>query len=259
MVRRRVRGCAGVVPVDATHARGRIRRVSAGPSVRVRDAEATRGKLLAAGTDVFAHKGLAGARLREIADLAGVTVPLLCHHFKDKDTLYAAVVERAVGRFVGLGWDILGREGSFRQRIIALVHGLVDLLAADPTMTLLLHRDLADGGDRAQTTAEAALLPLRETAIRVMRAAQERGELRSDFDPDMLLLHVASAAVYPAIASTIIGTVWGGDPLGQPMLERRKRGLLELVIPRIFVDGAPEFCAPPLSSPAPTAPANNDE
>lgn len=93
--------------------------MSAVPSVRVRDAEATRGKLLAAATDVFAHKGLAGARLREIADMAGVTVPLLCHHFKDKDTLYAEVVERAVGRFVALGWGILEREGSFRQRIVA--------------------------------------------------------------------------------------------------------------------------------------------
>ncbi len=216
----------------------------------MRDAEATRGRLLAAATDVFAHKGLAGARLREIADMAGVTVPLLCHHFKDKDTLYAEVVERAVGRFLDLGWGILGREGSFRQRIVAMVHGLVDLLAADPTMTLLLHRDLADGGQRAQTTAEAALIPLRETASREIRAAQERGELRGDFDADMLLLHVASAAVYPAIASTIIGTVWGGDPLGQPMLDRRKRELLELIMPRIFVDGASEFSAPPLASPS---------
>lgn len=217
--------------------------------MRVRDAEATRGKLLVAATEVFALKGLAGARLREIADQAGVTVPLLCHHFKDKETLYAAAIERAVERFLSLGWDILGREGSFRQRITGIVHGLVELLAMDPTTTQLLHRDLADGGERAQLTA-SMVIPLREQAAKEIRAAQERGELRKDFDPDMLLLHIASAAAYPTVAAKVFGTVWGQDPLSQEMLDRRKRELVEFVIPRMFVDEPPVGgVAPPVTAP----------
>src|SRR5215475_10546478 len=58
-----------------------------------RNPEATRQKLLTAARREFAASGLAGARVDEIADRAGVNKQLVYHYFGDKDALYLAVLE----------------------------------------------------------------------------------------------------------------------------------------------------------------------
>src|SRR5438874_13735412 len=60
---------------------------------RRRDPAATRRKLLTAARREFASRGLAGARVDNIAARAGVNKQLLYHYFGDKDALYLAVLE----------------------------------------------------------------------------------------------------------------------------------------------------------------------
>lgn len=55
--------------------------------------EATRSALLAAGRELFAAKGFAGAGREEIVERAGVTRGALQHHFGTKDDLFLAVYE----------------------------------------------------------------------------------------------------------------------------------------------------------------------
>jgi AcrR family transcriptional regulator len=198
---------------------------------RAREAESTRARVLAAATDLFARKGLDGVRLREVAAAAGATVPLVCHHFKDKDSLYRAAIEGALQRFAALGWDVLRAQGRFEQRLEAFVAGLIALLAADPTATALLHRELMDGGAHARPLAERSFLPLKQAATEEIRAAQARGEARAELDPELLVLHLVGAVVYPAIAAPIVRGVWGADPLEPAMQARRQHELMALLRP----------------------------
>jgi AcrR family transcriptional regulator len=62
-------------------------------SSRAQQSEATRGKLLRIGRDLFARRGYAGVSTEEIVRRAGVTRGALYHHFRDKRDLFAAVVE----------------------------------------------------------------------------------------------------------------------------------------------------------------------
>jgi AcrR family transcriptional regulator len=62
-------------------------------SSRARQSEATRGKLLRVGRDLFARRGYSGVATEEIVRRAGVTRGALYHHFRDKRDLFAAVVE----------------------------------------------------------------------------------------------------------------------------------------------------------------------
>ena len=56
-----------------------------GPITRRRNPEATRKKLLTAARREFANRGLAGARVDDIAERAGVNKQLVYHYFGDKD------------------------------------------------------------------------------------------------------------------------------------------------------------------------------
>src|SRR5512140_2797797 len=104
-----------------------------------RDPEGTRRALLAAALAEFSDKGLAGARVDEIAARAGVNKQLVYHHFGSKDDLFRTVLEgvyreirarerelqlgdlpplAAMERLVGFSFDFLAEHPEF----IALVN-----------------------------------------------------------------------------------------------------------------------------------------
>jgi len=62
---------------------------------RVRDAEATRTRILQAATREFARKGLGGARVDVIADKAKANKRMIYHYFGSKEALFQAVLEEA--------------------------------------------------------------------------------------------------------------------------------------------------------------------
>ncbi len=203
------------------------------PSIapRVRDADATRARVLEAAEVLFARKGFDGTRLREVAEDAKVTVPLVCHHFGDKDSLYAAVIERGIERFASFGWDVLRRSHTVAEQLAGFITGLIDLAAHSPNMTAILHREMADGGVRARPLAERMLQPLKNAATETLRAAQVRGEVREGLDVEMVVLHVVGAVLYPCLAGPLVQIVWGEDPQLGAFVERRKRALVDLLLP----------------------------
>lgn len=68
---------------------------AARPAKRVRDADATRSRILAAATKEFAKLGLGGARVDVIAERSKANKRMIYHYFKSKDDLFRAVLEEA--------------------------------------------------------------------------------------------------------------------------------------------------------------------
>ena len=98
--------------------------VASEPRPRQRNAEATRHRLLAAAQSEFAAHGYQGARLRNIADLAGVQPALIHHYFGDKQGLYRTVLDTTLSESSTASWEILEREGD----LSSVVLGFVDML-----------------------------------------------------------------------------------------------------------------------------------
>lgn len=66
----------------------------------MRDADATREKLLLAATAEFAAHGAAGARIDRIAERAGVNKRMIYAYFGNKDQLFAIVLEHSLSRLL---------------------------------------------------------------------------------------------------------------------------------------------------------------
>ncbi len=69
-----------------------------GLSRRQITAQETRENILDVATDEFSEKGLAGARIDEIAERTATSKRMIYYHFASKDGLYRAVLERAYDR-----------------------------------------------------------------------------------------------------------------------------------------------------------------
>ena len=64
-----------------------------GPRGRRPGGPDTRGEILAAARESFAHKGFAGTTIRAVAAAAGVDAALVHHYFGSKDDLFIAALE----------------------------------------------------------------------------------------------------------------------------------------------------------------------
>src|SRR5512145_936602 len=92
----------------------------------------TRHALLRAAAKVFVTRGPYGARVREIADEAGVTVPALYYHFEGTQQLYDHLVREGRERFAAMFDAALAGPGGARERLHALARAYVEFGREDP-------------------------------------------------------------------------------------------------------------------------------
>ena len=81
----------------------------------------TRSRIAQAAIELFATHGFDGTSVREIAEAAGVTKPVLYYHFGSKEDLYLAMVRECYTRCWNYIAQATDRRGSFRERLRALV------------------------------------------------------------------------------------------------------------------------------------------
>src|SRR5207302_7883635 len=158
-----------------------------------RDPAATRRKLLTAARREFASRGLAGARVDDIAERAGVNKQLVYHYFGDKDALYLAVLEwvyeeiRSQERKLNL--EGLPPETAIRK----LIESSFDHLAAHPDFILLLNDENRGGARhvRGSRKLEAMHSPLVSLVSTILGEGIKAGIFRKGINPVHLYISYA--------------------------------------------------------------------
>lgn len=109
--------------------------------------EDTAARILEAGIACFAERGFDGASTRALAAAAGVNVATLAYHFKGKEGLYEAAVDRIYARLRALVPGLTFPEGAdARARVDAIVRLAWRFLRAHRTEVRLLLRHVLEHG-----------------------------------------------------------------------------------------------------------------
>lgn len=88
--------------------------------VRLRKADVSRERVLAAAAKIFAERGYAGTTMRAVADRVGLQAASLYYHYRSKEDLIEAVLAtalNAVSEAVRLAVASLPQDASARERI----------------------------------------------------------------------------------------------------------------------------------------------
>jgi AcrR family transcriptional regulator len=143
---------------------------------------ATRKRLLAVGTEMFARRGVRSTHAADLADAAGVSVGTLYAHFGDKDGLLEAVLRSGIDELR------LGLDGLFAQ----VLGGDTDDVDASTFAGMVVQFVLGDPGRarllfspevRATEVGQRLLDEIRETnVVNIVRCA-EAGLLQPQLDP----------------------------------------------------------------------------
>ena len=129
----------------------------AGDVAQRRDALRNRRRVLAAAQQLLTEAGVDAVEIREVARAAGVGVGTIYRRFGDKSGLCAALLdehERAFQERLLRGPAPLGPGAPPRERLVAFLHGLADLI--DENLPLLRVLQGATPGNRFHVGAYRA-------------------------------------------------------------------------------------------------------
>src|SRR6267154_1603086 len=104
--------------------------------------EESRAAILKAAAQEFAEHGIAGARTDAIAREARVNKALLYYYFKDKETLYGAVLDDAFSGLKATVFRVLDSDLPAREKIMAYVGAYFDFIASNQDYPRLMQREM---------------------------------------------------------------------------------------------------------------------
>jgi TetR/AcrR family transcriptional regulator len=135
-------------------------------------ADDTREKILTAALDLFSERSFEGATTRLIAQRAGVTQPLLNYHFRGKEELWRAAIDRL---FAHLHEVLTARVDGLRgvdELTVAtlIVREFVAFSAAHPQLHRIIMQECKTDGPRIDWLVDTHIRPLYDsTAARLQR------------------------------------------------------------------------------------------
>src|SRR5512138_1830148 len=105
-------------------------------------------RILDAADAVFVRRGTDGARMQEIADVAGVNKALLHYYYRTKEALSEAVFKRAVSSFVPGIFEIMASDAELEEKIDGFVATYLDQLSRRRYLPGYILGELAHHPDR---------------------------------------------------------------------------------------------------------------
>ena len=102
----------------------------------------TRKRLITAGTALFAEKGYSGTRVREIAELAEVSKPVLYYYFKNKEELFSAILNSATEIQTRIISKSLENRGHVQDRLLYLYDQLYQAAVEHQDLFKMVHNIL---------------------------------------------------------------------------------------------------------------------
>lgn len=181
---------------------------------------AGRADILSAALREFADHGFAGATTAGIARRAGVTQPLVHHHFGSKQGLWSAVLADIFGDFQSVLERTMQEEGASRRtRFERLLHALVTFNGRRPEISRLIRTESSAGGAPFDELYTRWLSGLVDLFRRELASAVEDGTLRP-VDPRLAYSLIVGACTQPFAEPETVKRSFGLDMSDPVTVER---------------------------------------
>lgn len=201
------------------------------PSLSPR-AAATRQRILDAALAEFAAKGLAGARVDEIAARAGLNKRMLYEHFGSKEALWLAVLEaayaqkRAAEREVAV--DALPPAAAMAQ----LVAFNLRYTAAHPEFVALLNQENVHRAEHLRRSAHVPALysPIADALGGLLSRGAAAGVFRPGVDPLQLYISMIALGHFYVANRHTLATIFDAKLEGEAALAAREAHIVAVVL-----------------------------
>jgi len=178
----------------------------------------SRDKILEVATDIFYKKGLAGARMQEIADNAGINKAMLHYYFKTKEQLFSEVFEKAFRLFLSRIVEVLNSNKPLKDKVSDYVDHTIDSLMQNPGISIFVIQELNTNPEKV-----TKLFVGKGNINFVVFENQVNKEFAGKVNAEMFFTDMVAMCIYPFIAQPMLKKiVKKNDAAYKTWLQERK-------------------------------------
>jgi AcrR family transcriptional regulator len=202
--------------------------------------EESRAAILAAAAHEFAQHGIAGARTDAIAREADVNKALLYYYFKDKETLYGAVLDDVFSGLKTAVFKALDSELPAREKILAYVGQYFDFIASNQLYPRLMQREMMRAREGQSTHIDKVIKtyiqPIFVRVSEVMKEGIAAGDFRP-VNPVHFVPSMVAMIVFYFSSAPMMQKIVGFNPLTPDRIAERRAAVLDFISAGLFRPG----------------------
>ena len=198
----------------------------------IRDAERTRRAILDAAETEFADKGLAGARVDDIAEESCANKRMLYYYFGSKEDLYMAVLERAYGAMRERERELNFTNLEPLDAIRTLVEFKFDYYVAHPRIIPLLAAENMNGGKYLKRSRRLRdmHLSLIDMIRKVLALGERQGVIKPGIDPFQLYVSFSALSYFYFSNAATLSTAFGRELMSEAERKARRAHAVDVIV-----------------------------
>ncbi len=191
-------------------------------------------RIVVAARKVFAQSGLAGARMDEIARVAGVNKALPYYYFRNKEELHRFVLETMIAQISAQMESPAVLSMDPPARVKALVNLTFDFVMRNPAYPRLIQREMMAARRPLHWMVVAHYRPLHQRAVKTIREGIAVGKFRT-VDPDQMVFTIFGMIMYYFAAGQLASQIWNRDIWNPRNVEQRRCAVLDFLEHGLFL------------------------
>lgn len=193
----------------------------------------TEQKILAAAKKVFTAKGMAGARMQDIADGAGINKALLHYYFRSKEKLFETIFTEVVRDFLPRINELFESDKTVVEKIEMFCSAYIDQIKKTPYLPVFILNEINQQPEVLVKKMWGNRKPPVTQFFQQVQQEIKQGKIKA-VNPAQLFMNMLSLCVFPFAARPILELV-GGITKKQfdELMEERKKLVPQLIIASI--------------------------
>ena len=191
----------------------------------------TEQRILDAAHDVFVRRGSAGARMKEIAETAGVNQALLHYYFRSKERLAEAVFRHAARQLMPRVIAVLASEATIEEKVERVVHLELEQLSRAPYLPGYILSELSHNPERVHQLIGAMMgiepdgfVPQIFTTLKRQIDARVRAGTMRRIAPEQFVINLLALCIFPFAAKPMLMALLHLDQQGfERLIAQRKK------------------------------------
>lgn len=184
----------------------------------------TEERILEAARKVFVQKGMAGARMQEIADEAGINKALLHYYFRNKELLFETIFTQAAQKLFPKLNIIFESELPLFEKIEHFVGMYIDVMLENPYLPMFVLNEMHQNPEIFYKKMKGKMhFPQADKFLAQIEKEVRKGTIKR-ISPLQLLMNIISGTIFPFIAKPMFQMHIGLDELQyrQFLMQRKK-------------------------------------
>ncbi|ESZ10600.1 TetR family transcriptional regulator [Mesorhizobium sp. L48C026A00] len=194
-----------------------------GRKLRIRDAEATRARILEAAKKEFAKNGLGGARVDDIAEKAKANKRMIYHYFESKEGLFQTILEEAYLDIRRAEQKLQLEELDPKAALEKLVRFTWQYYLKNPEFLTLVNSENLHRGRHLKKSeiVKVSSRKLVNMVSSILERGVKAGVFRDGVDPVQLNITIAAVGYYYLTNRFTGSIIYERDLMAKDALEQR--------------------------------------